>query len=146
MASDASRFSLTFADVISASAPHIYISALPFAPPSSLVSKRYCGQFPRTIKVLHEDGIKWPAMRFSISTSAYVYCVSVHPDGKRVAAGMSSSTVMVISVATGDTLFDLSGHGGTVRAIAHGPNGKRIATGANLKCRFPDCAKDRPRM
>jgi len=129
MASDASRFSLVFADVISMSAPHIYLSALPFAPPSSLVSKRYRDQFPRTIKVLHEEGTKWPAMRFSISLDYYIYDISVHPDGKRVAAATSGSTALVISVATGDTLVNLAGHGGSVRAIAYAPTGKRIATG-----------------
>ena len=104
------------------------MSALPFAPPSSLVSKRYRDQFPRTIKVLHEEGTKWPAMRFSIPLDYYVYGVSVHPDGKRVAAA-SGSTALVISVATGDTLFNLAGHGSSVRAIAYAANGKRIATG-----------------
>ena len=131
MASDASRFSLTFADVISSSVPHIYMSALPFSPPSSLISKRYREQFPRTIKVLHEEAVKWPAMRFSISipTSDYVYCVSIHPDGKKVAAATSGYVAMVVSVSTGETLFHLSGHLGVVRTVAYGPSGKRIATG-----------------
>ena len=120
--------------MISTSAPHIYLSALPFAPPSSLVSKRYRDQFPRTIKVLHEEGTKWPAMRYSISTSEPVYCISIHPDGKRVAVSMSGSTPMVISVATGDALFNLSGHGGSVRAVAYSTSGKRIATGKLFGC------------
>ena len=134
MAADASRFSLIFEDVISASVPHIYLSALPFAPPSSLVSKLYLDQFPRTIKVLYEDGVEWPAMRFSISTShghdQYdVYDISIHPDGKKVAAAMSGSVAMVFSMTTGETMFPLSGHDGSVRTIAYGPKGKRIATG-----------------
>ncbi len=79
--------------------------------------------------MLHEEGTKWPAMRFSISLHHRVYGVSVHPDGKRVAAATSGYTALVISVATGDTLFNLAGHGGTVRAIAYAANGKRIATG-----------------
>ncbi len=79
--------------------------------------------------MLHEEGTKWPAMRFSISLDQYVYGVSVHPDGKRVAAATSGNTALVISVATRDTLFNLAGHGGTVRAIAYAANGKRIATG-----------------
>ncbi len=140
MASDASLFSLNFADVISASVPHIYLSALPFSPPFSLVSKRYRDQFPRTIKVLHKEETKWPPMRLSISTIEYVYCVSIHPDGKRVAAAMSGSIAMVISVATGETLLNLLGHGGSVYAIAHAPSGKRIATGEPLEClRFGLC-------
>jgi WD40 repeat protein len=130
MAADASRFSFTFAHIISRSVPHIYLSALPFAPPTSLVSRCYREQFPRTIKVLHEEGVKWPAMRFSISTSDYVCSVSIQPDGKRVAAAMGSGVAIVVSVSTGETLFHLSGHGATVRAIAYSPSGKRIATGA----------------
>jgi hypothetical protein len=134
IATDASRFCLTFADVISASIPHIYLSALPFAPSSSLVSKRYREQFPRTIKVLHEDGGKWPAMRLSIPTSDCVYDISIHPDGRKVAAAMKADATMVFSMTTGETLFPLSGHGGSVRTIAYGPTGKRIATGTLSEC------------
>lgn len=130
MAADASRFSLTFADVISASVPHIYLSALPFAPPSSLVSKRYRERFPRTIRVLHEERVDWPAMRFSVSTDSYVLCVSIQPEGKKFAAAMGDDPAMVFSMTTGETIFPLSGHRGTVHSIAYSPNGKRIATGA----------------
>jgi hypothetical protein len=134
IAADASRFSLTFADVISASAPHIYLSALPFAPPSSLVSKLYRDQFPQTIKVLHGERVKWPAMRYSIATGDCVYDISIHPDGRRVAAAMRSGVAMVFSMTTGESLFSLSGHGGSVRTIAYGPSSKKIATGALLTC------------
>jgi WD40 repeat protein len=129
VAADASRFAFTFASVISASAPHIYLSALPFAPPSSFVSRLYRDKFPQTIGVSHEDQVKWPAMRFSIPTKEYVYSICIHPDGKRVAAAMSGGTAMVFSMVTGDTLFNLSGHEANVRAIEYGPSGKRIATG-----------------
>ena len=81
--------------------------------------------------MLHKDGTKWPVMAFSISISLgyCVYCVSVHPDGKSLAAAMSDNSALVISVATGDTLFNLAGHGRLVLAIAYTANGKRIATG-----------------
>jgi hypothetical protein len=130
LAADANRFSVTFAEVISASAPHIYLSALPFAPPSSLVSKLYRDRFPQTIKVLHEEELKWPAMQFSILTGEDVYDISIHPDGMRVAAAMGRSAAMVFSMITGESLFPLSGHGGNVRTIAYDRRGKRIATGA----------------
>jgi WD40 repeat protein len=58
--------------------------------------------------VLRDGRIKWPAMRFSIPTRDRVYDISIHPDGKRVAAAMRGGTAMVMSV-TGDTLFYLSG-------------------------------------
>ncbi|KAI9459860.1 hypothetical protein BJY52DRAFT_1364640 [Lactarius psammicola] len=130
-AADGSRFAVTFADVIAESVPHIYLSALPFSPPSSRVHQRYRDQFPRTIKVIHEDGVKWPAMRFSILTKNPVYSISIHPDGKKVAAGMSSSDAVVISVTTGETLCQLGGHGASVRTVAYSPSGKRIATGCD---------------
>ena len=78
--------------------------------------------------MLHEEGTKWPAMRFSISLDNWVYGVSVHPDGKRVAAA-TCNAVLVFTVATGDTLFTLAGHCGFVYAVAYASNGKRIATG-----------------
>jgi len=78
--------------------------------------------------MLHEEATKWPAMPFSISLDYSVYGISVHSDGKRVAAA-SGDTALVISVATGDTLFILAGHGGIVGAIEYSANGKRIATG-----------------
>jgi NACHT domain-containing protein len=130
LAADASRFSLTFVDVISASAPHIYLSALPFAPPSSLVSELYRNQFPHTIKVIHGEEVKWPAMRYSISTSDCVYDISIHSNGKRVAAAMGAGVATVFSMITGESLFSLSGHRESVRAISYGPTSKRIATGA----------------
>ncbi|KAH9003888.1 WD40-repeat-containing domain protein [Lactarius hatsudake] len=130
-AADGSRFSLAFADVIAQSIPHIYLSALPFSPPSSQVYKRYHGQFPRTINVIHEDGLKWSAMRFSIPTNNAVYSISIHPDGKKVAAGMSSSEAVVISITTGRTLCQLGGHESNVRTVAYSPSGKRIATGCD---------------
>jgi WD40 repeat protein len=129
LAADGSRFALTFADLIADSVPHIYLSALPFSPPSSHVYKRYRDQFPRTIRVIHEGDVKWPAMRFSIPMSNCVLGISIHPDGKKVAAGTNGTVAQVVSVATGETLFQLGGHGGCVRTVAYNPSGKRIATG-----------------
>ena len=128
-AADGSRFVLTFADLIAESVPHIYLSALPFSPPSSYVYKRYRDQFPCTIKVIHEGDVKWPAMRFSISTNSSVLSISIHPDGKKVAAGMSGGNAVVVSTTTGETLSQLGDHGSTVRTVAYNPSGKRIATG-----------------
>ncbi len=128
-AAEGSRFALTFADVIAESAPHIYLSALVFSPPSSLVHKCYRDQFPRTIKVIHEEDVKWPAMQFSIPTSSAVLSISVHPGGKKVAAGMSEGVAIVASVTTGETLCQLGKHGASVCAIAYCRRGERIATG-----------------
>ena len=132
IAADASRFFFTFADVISASAPHIYLSALPFAPPSSLISELYCDRYPRIIKVLRGEDVKWPAMRYSISTGGCVYDISIHPDGRRVAAAMSSGA-KIFSMTTGESLSSLLDNRERAYTIAYSPSGKRIATGTLWK-------------
>jgi len=41
MARDLKKFTTSFSNVLSQSAPHIYISALPFTPQNSMISKEY---------------------------------------------------------------------------------------------------------
>jgi hypothetical protein len=128
-AADGSRFAVTFAEVIAKSVPHIYLSALPFTPPSSPIYEHYCPRFPWALKVLHERDPTWPAMQFSISMEADVYSISVHPDGKRLTAGLDSNRVPVVDIATGEALFWLNNHGSRVRTVAYSPTGTSIATG-----------------
>jgi WD40 repeat protein len=56
------------------------------------------------------------------------YTVSFSPDGKRLAVGFRSAPPSVWDVATGQKLFDMYGHTGSVRHIAYSPDGTRIAT------------------
>ncbi|KAI0056827.1 WD40 repeat-like protein [Artomyces pyxidatus] len=130
---DASRFALTFSDPIAYSAPHIYISALPHAPPESRVYKHYKDQFPGVFKPIHDQWSTntWPAMRFAFSMSDYIHNLSIHPDGKRAVVAMNDSTAHVWSLSTGTSLLKLVGHTGTIRAAAYSPSGKRIATGSD---------------
>jgi WD40 repeat protein len=56
------------------------------------------------------------------------YTVSFSPDGKHLAVGFRSAPPSVWDVATGQKLFDMYGHTGSVRHIAYSPDGTRIAT------------------
>jgi WD40 repeat protein len=58
----------------------------------------------------------------------FAYTVAFSPDGKHLAVGFRGGSVNVLDAATGQKLFDLSGHTGSVRHIAYSPNGTRIAT------------------
>jgi WD40 repeat protein len=56
------------------------------------------------------------------------YAVAFSPDGKRLAVSFRGGSVDVLDAASGQKLFDLSGHTGSVRQIAYSPDGTRIAT------------------
>ena len=55
-AADACRFVICFLVPISESVPHIYLSALPFAPQKSKVSKHFLSRFPQQILVATGQG------------------------------------------------------------------------------------------
>ena len=48
---NAVRFVSIFLIPISQRAPHVYISALPFAPEESLVARKFCPRFPNTLAI-----------------------------------------------------------------------------------------------
>ena len=56
---------------ISKSAPHIYLSALPFAPEHSLVAKKFSSRFPNTLTVAEGRPAQWP---FTIFTAEHDNC------------------------------------------------------------------------
>ncbi len=57
-----------------------------------------------------------------------VYSVAFSPDGKHLAVGFRGGAASVWDAATGQKLFDLPGHTGSVRHLAYSPDGTRIAT------------------
>jgi WD40 repeat protein len=56
------------------------------------------------------------------------YAVTFSPDGKHLAVGYRGGTANVWDAVTGQKLFDLSGHTGSVRYLAYSPDGTSIAT------------------
>jgi len=58
----------------------------------------------------------------------FAYTVAFSPDGKQLAVGYRFGSASVWNAATGEKLFDLAGHTGSVNAIAYSPDGTRIAT------------------
>ncbi|GJJ11010.1 hypothetical protein Clacol_005239 [Clathrus columnatus] len=56
---DGKRFVRLFGDAIALSAPHIYLSALPFCPQNSIIYKIYIEQFPNTLRIASEPIRNW---------------------------------------------------------------------------------------
>ncbi|HSV66968.1 MAG TPA: pentapeptide repeat-containing protein [Mycobacteriales bacterium] len=67
------------------------------------------------------------AARAVVAPSGTAECVAVSPDGELVAYGQGSA-VVIADLATGQPLTTLSGHTGTVTAVAYSPNGTHLAT------------------
>jgi len=105
MAREMHRFVTTFAHVIAQSAPHIYLSALPFAPQNSPLSERYRMLYPRTLRIQSGGFRMWPPTRIVLfGHTGSVYSVAFSHDGKRVVSGSEDGTVRVWDAETGEAI------------------------------------------
>lgn len=131
LATDMQKFVAAFASVISQSTPHIYISALPFAPRGLGVSKRYLSDYPQTLAVRNGGYDNWPALQNACTGhKGAVNSAAFSPDGKQIVSGSDDSTVRVWDAETGETIVGpLRGHIGRVSSVSFSPDGTRIVSG-----------------
>src|SRR6266540_1677839 len=94
---DAIAFVEYFGYPMAQSAPHIYLSALPFAPSSSLIAEIYSPQFPRILDVKCGRLVKWPPLVRSISVhnKPNVVCIAWSRNDKYMAAGLLDGNIFV---------------------------------------------------
>lgn len=131
---DITRFVAMFAVPIAESAPHIYLSALAFAPACSIVRKHTRQRFPHSISLQQGRLHNWPRLLHSISVPRPAGSLAFSPDGKHLAAGCDDSMLRVWDSNTGAAIGEpMSGHGGRVSSIAFSPDGKYIASGSQDK-------------
>ena len=114
------------------SAPHIYLSALPFAPMKSLISARYSSSFPRTLHVEHGRLSHWPSSEMVISNVAdRVKSIALSLDGQRIASGSHDGAIRVWNTTTGETVAGpFTGHTHSVSSVTFTPDGQRIVSGS----------------
>src|SRR5205807_2090078 len=119
--------------VIARSAPHIYISALPFAPTSSHISRHYFSVFSNTLSLKLGRLRHWPAVEMVIPVEGQPATDSVafSPDGQRIVSGSSDRTIRVRTTTTAAMeLIIFIGHLPFVTSVAFSPDGQRIVSGS----------------
>src|SRR6202044_2206698 len=100
---DARTFVSTFSYPISESIPHIYISAIPFAPMETRISKQFLSQIPQHLSIILGSIMDWPAVKNVLEGhKGPVSSVACSPDGQRIVSGSGDNTVRVWNAQTGE--------------------------------------------
>lgn len=128
---DALTFLRYFGTVIATSAPHIYVSALPFAPTSSNIYQTYSCKYPATLSFKQGQLNHWPELEKIIPAASEALCVQFSPDGQWIVCGMNNGIICLWNATTGM----LEGnpfikHTGGVLSIAFSPDGQHIVSGS----------------
>ena len=84
---DASAFVRYFVTAMAKSAPHVYLSTLPFAPTCSLVSMHYSGMFSQMLCVKSGQLSHWPSLEMVIHAGGGVNSIALSSDGQHIASG-----------------------------------------------------------
>ncbi|KAF7973355.1 hypothetical protein HWV62_15525 [Athelia sp. TMB] len=129
---DSVKFVRAFASVISDSAPHIYISALPFAPSASILKQQYATVIQNNLRACTADVSDWPCCEQVHFQDEIAASIAFSPDGSRIASGSTKQEILIWDSHTGEIVIGpLKGHAGTVNAVAYSPNGERIVSGSD---------------
>ncbi|KAH7327622.1 hypothetical protein B0J17DRAFT_680375 [Rhizoctonia solani] len=136
LVSDAYRFIAGYlSSPISVSTPHIYLSALPLAAPSSLLRKWYLPHFKGLIKVsgsllerLERSALGTWKSKYPISSAAF------SPDGNLIILGTDIGKISVHNAYDGECLFEpFKAHKNFIASIGVLSNGMEIVSGSHDK-------------
>ncbi|KAL5483113.1 hypothetical protein ACEPAI_8342 [Sanghuangporus weigelae] len=125
------RLASVFANPISQSVPHIYLSAISLWKGESRVADHFSKSHP--IVQVHRHGRKapTPCIKVMEGHGSYVNSVVFSPDGNRIASGSADHTILVWDADAGQVVSGpFKGHTGEVNSVAFSSDGKRVASGS----------------
>src|SRR5712671_6613967 len=129
---DAVKFVAVFATPIAQSVPHIYLSAIVFAPKESITAETFHGKVMNTVSVKSGKTAIWPVIQNIFhGHSSTVSSVAFSPNGSRIVSGSWDDTIRLWDAETGDAIGKpLEGHSSPVNSVAFSPDGSRIVSGS----------------
>ena len=135
MAKDGVKFIHNLSNGPSASTPHLYLSALPFAPEDSLLVKALRERFPFIVKVAAGHNKEWPSTQILLQGHTHIVTsVVFSPDGTGIVSGSYDNTVRVWDAERGVEIGSpLHGHTSSVTSVAFSPDSTRIMSGSDDK-------------
>ena len=113
LVSDCRHFVLAFFDVINASAQHIYVSALPLSPQTSLVRILYEPYARPSVRVLRGLPISWDPVLATLHDEDFRGVATWSPSGRTIAIA-KSSTIEIIDAATLERFITLNSPQSTI--------------------------------
>ena len=136
MLSDGHRFILSHTEVITASALHVYYSALPFVPKKTLLFKTYSEEGKDSIGVLQGVESNWPRCLSTLTSHSIVTSIAFSPDGLQLASGSVNNTIELWDAVSGAITVTLSGDYSwdsivETTFVVFSPNGLRLASGSS---------------
>ncbi|KAI0084568.1 WD40-repeat-containing domain protein [Irpex rosettiformis] len=130
------RFVLYAFDVISVSVIHIYHSALPFSPKSSLMRKRHISELSNEARVEVGTATSWKQSLRTIQLPGAAQALEYSHDGAMLAVG-GQSICRIIRSATGQNIMDLD-PSGAIQSLSFSPDDTTLATASNKHLRVWD--------
>ncbi|CAE7232512.1 unnamed protein product [Rhizoctonia solani] len=128
-ATDAHSFLLTFFDAIAASMPHLYLSAVAFAPAKSLTAQRMQPYFPNTVSVAQGGDMNWHPCTRTLVHAHVVQSLDISPDGSRIVTGHPNGSVCIWDTRTGAPIHEpLVEHSTSATCVTFSPCGRFIAS------------------
>ncbi|KAJ3532884.1 hypothetical protein NMY22_g7564 [Coprinellus aureogranulatus] len=125
-------FTQMFATPISHSAPHLYLSALPFYQAALGQSPWWSLNIPSIPTVHSNKGTKANQQRVLVQANAPILCLAISPDGSQLISGDSEGIVNMWNTQSGEpVLGDMAGHLNWVRSVTFSPDGSKVVSGSD---------------
>lgn len=128
-ADDARKFVMTFSEAME-SAPHVYLSAIPWLPRNTLLGQRLSGTIDK-LNLIENVKAEWEPILWERDMGRMLRSIAFSPDGRHVTCGDRDGLLHTWNVQTGlPHGAPLHGHTNVVRSVTYSPNGSVIVSGS----------------